>query len=157
MTTELLSWREKLAQHKAQAKVRAIPPRMQVKTGPGTIAIPDAREVDEIIAQVPRRKLVTPSEMGAYLARKHGATIGCTVSAGILTPLVARAAFEAEQLGLKPVTPYWRALKTGGELNPKFPGGIENLMLKLEAEGHVIVQRGKRFFVENYEEKLVQF
>jgi hypothetical protein len=152
-----LSWREKLAAHKARAKTQPIPLRMQVKTGPGTIAIPDAREVDEIIARVPWRKLVTPHEMGAYLASKHGTTVGCTVSAGILVPLVAQAAFEAEQLGLTPVTPYWRALKTGGELNPKFPGGIENLMRKLEEEGHVIVQRGKRFFVENYEEKLVEF
>jgi hypothetical protein len=150
------SWREKLAAHKAQAKVRPIPPRMQPKAGCGTIAIPDAREVHEIMANIPKRKLVTPNEMAQYLAKKHGATIGCSVTAGILMPLVAQAAFEAEQAG-DTHAPYWRALKTGGELNPKYPGGVENLMLKLEAEGHVVVQRGTRYFVENYEEKLVRF
>jgi hypothetical protein len=150
------TWREKLAAHKAQRKVQPIPPRMQPKAGPGTIAIPDAREVHEILAKVPKRKLVTPAEMAHYLAKKHGATIGCTVSAAILMPLVAQAAYEAEQAGDAHV-PYWRGLKTGGELNPKYPGGIDNLMLKLEAEGHVVVQRGKRYFVENFEEKLVHF
>jgi hypothetical protein len=39
-------------------------------------------------------------------------------------------------------------LKTGGELNAKYPGGIANLRRLLEGEGHRVVQRGKRFFVE---------
>jgi hypothetical protein len=150
------TWREKLAAHKAQPKVKTIPPRMQAKAGQGTIAIPDAREVQAAIAGIPKRKLVTPTEIAQYLAKKHGATIGCSVTAGILMPLVAQAAYEAEQAG-DAHAPYWRALKTGGELNPKYPGGIENLMLKLEAEGHVIVQRGARYFVEHYNEKLVRF
>ena len=54
---------------------------------------------------------------------------------------------EAERDGKRRITPYWRTLKAGGELNPKYPGGLENLRSRLEAEGHKIVQKGKRFFV----------
>lgn len=54
------------------------------------------------------------------------------------------------------MTPYWRTLKANGELNPRYPGGIEALMGRLEAEGHVVVQKGKRFLVEDYEKKLVK-
>ncbi|MEJ8849935.1 hypothetical protein [Variovorax rhizosphaerae] len=52
-------------------------------------------------------------------------------------------------------TPWWRTLKIGGELNPKYPGGIEAQMRKLEAEGHTVVQRGKRYFVEDYARRLI--
>ena len=41
-------------------------------------------------------------------------------------------------------------MKSSGELNPKYPGGIANLKRRLEAEGHLVVQRGKRYFVVDY-------
>lgn len=44
-------------------------------------------------------------------------------------------------------TLYWRTLKANGELNPKYPGGVEAQKEKLEAEGHVIVKRTGRIFV----------
>jgi len=53
------------------------------------------------------------------------------------------------------LTPYWRTLKNKGEINPKYPGGVEAQIEKLEAEGHSIVRRGRknfRYYVENYEE-----
>lgn len=42
------------------------------------------------------------------------------------------------------VTPYGRTLKTGGEVNPKHPGGVEHSRLRLEAEGHRVEPRDKR-------------
>lgn len=75
---------------------------------------------------------------------------------GIFAGIAARAAEEWELEGRKRVTPYWRTLKQGGEVNPKFPGGVEGQKERLEAEGHVVVQRGKRYFVEDYEKKLVK-
>lgn len=36
-------------------------------------------------------------------------------------------------------TPYWRHLKTNGELNTKYPNGVEAQKEKLEAEGHSAV------------------
>jgi hypothetical protein len=52
------------------------------------------------------------------------------------------------------ITPYWRTLKAGGELNPKYPGGINNLRMRLAAEGHHIVKKGSRYFVADYENSL---
>ena len=57
--------------------------------------------------------------------------------------------------GRKRITPYWRALKSDGQVNPKYPGGIEAIREKLEAEGHTVIQKGKRFLVEDFEKKTV--
>ena len=40
------------------------------------------------------------------------------------------------------------------ELNEKYPDGIEGQKLKLEMEGHIIIKKGKKYFIENYEEKI---
>ncbi|HCP60234.1 MAG TPA: methylated DNA-protein cysteine methyltransferase, partial [Dehalococcoidia bacterium] len=36
------------------------------------------------------------------------------------------------------ITPYWRTLKSGGELNEKYPGGAEAQAAHLREEGHTI-------------------
>lgn len=54
-------------------------------------------------------------------------------------------------------TPYWRTLKANGELNEKYPNGIEAQKEKLEAEGHTILQKGRktiRYYVKDYEQFL---
>ena len=58
--------------------------------------------------------------------------------------------------GAKRITPYWRTLKLGGELNPKFPGGVKELKKLLQAEGHTIVQRGQRAFVRDHDRLLAR-
>ena len=52
------------------------------------------------------------------------------------------------------VTPYWRTLKRDGELNAKYPGGVAGQAQRLRAEGHRIVTRGKRSFVDDFERVL---
>jgi hypothetical protein len=43
-----------------------------------------------------------------------------------------------------------------GELNPDYPGGIDNLIECLQSEGHTSLSaRAKRFLVDSYQEKLV--
>jgi alkylated DNA nucleotide flippase Atl1 len=145
------SWREKLADAKDLPKVVAIPPGMQPKWGSGTIVIPAPVEVDQIMRKVPKGKLITINDLRETLARKHGATIGCPITAGIFARIAAGAAEEDEAEGKKRITPYWRTLKSGGELNPKYPGGIEGQKAKLKDEGHTVVCRGKRFFVQDHE------
>lgn len=54
-------------------------------------------------------------------------------------------------------TPYWRTLKANGELNAKYPGGVEAQKEKLEAEGHTIIQKGRKnikYYVKDYESVL---
>jgi alkylated DNA nucleotide flippase Atl1 len=53
-------------------------------------------------------------------------------------------------------TPYWRTLKNNGELNKKYPGGAENQKKLLEKEGHVIINKGKRIFVKDFEKYLMK-
>jgi hypothetical protein len=45
-------------------------------------------------------------------------------------------------------------LKTGGELNARYPGGVAALKKLLEAEGHNVIPKGKRWLVEGYADKL---
>lgn len=53
-------------------------------------------------------------------------------------------------------TPYWRTLKKDGELNEKYPEGIDNQRMLLVTEGHSVIQRGKRYFVKDYEKSLIK-
>ena len=52
---------------------------------------------------------------------------------------------------------FFNTLKANGELNEKYPNGIEAQKEKLEAEGHTIVQKGRkniRYYVKDYEKVL---
>jgi alkylated DNA nucleotide flippase Atl1 len=58
--------------------------------------------------------------------------------------------------GEKDITPYWRTLKSRGELNEKYPGGVEAQATRLESEGHTIDRRRKTPRVADYEKALVE-
>jgi len=149
------SWREKLADSKGLPKTGRIQGKMTMRWGTGTMVIPAPIEVDEIMRKVPKGKLTTINEIRAALARKHNVDVGCPITTGIFAWIAAHAADEAAAEGARRVTPYWRTLKSGGELNPKYPGGVPGLKKLLLSEGHRVVQKRKRFFVENFQERLV--
>lgn len=107
-------------------------------------------EVDAIMKEVPRGKLITLTEICQRLAEHHQTQYCCTLTTGIFITIAANAAAETAE-----DTPYWRTLKTQGELNPKYPGGVERQKQLLEAEGHTIIAKGKRFFVQEFEKHLV--
>jgi len=132
------SWREKLADSKDLPRVVEITGKMSTRWGTGTFVIPAPKEVDEIMKKVPKGKLITVSEIRAIVAQKHGATIGCPLTTGIFVWVAAHAAEEAAAEGKKDITPYWRTLKSGGELNEKYPGGAEAQAAHLREEGHTI-------------------
>ena len=109
---------------------------------------------DRIMKTIPYGKVVTVGEIRAYLARTNGADFTDPITAGIFVSIAAWASFQ--RTGDE--TPYWRTLKAGGELNPKYPGGIDAQKEKLEAEGHTIIQKGRkniRFYVKDYEKVMV--
>ena len=132
------SWREKLADSKGLPKVEKITDKMSKRWGTGTVVIPAPKEVDEIMKEVPKGKLITIDRIRVILAQKHGATIGCPLTTGIFAWIAANAAEEAAAEGEKNTTPYWRTLKSGGELNGKYPGGTEAQAARLREEGHSI-------------------
>jgi len=118
---------------------------------PKTMVIPAPLEVDAFMRQVPEGKVATISEIQKALARKHRVTVACPLTTGIFAWIAANASVEA---GHGDATPYWRTLKTGGEINAKYPGGAKEAARHLRAEGHKIVKKGARYFVANYEKAL---
>jgi hypothetical protein len=151
------TWREKLDDSKGLPKVVAIAGKMTRRWGEGTMVVPAPREVDELMRCVPRSKLTTINEIRVALARRHGAAIGCPITTGIFTWIAAHAAAEAAVEGRKWGTPYWRTLKSGGQLNEKYPGGVEAQKKRLEAEGHQVVNKGRHCVVAEFEKALFAF
>ncbi len=148
------TWQQKLNDNKGLPKVEEITGKMSTKWGTGTVVIPAPIEVNELMAKIPKGKLTTINHILQALAKKHNATIGCPMTTGIFAWVAANAAEEQRQQGKTDITPYWRTLKTGGLLNDKYPGGTDIQKILLEQEGHVVIQRGKKFLVLDYEKAL---
>lgn len=138
-------------------------PKMQIVTDKKTIekyggdkmyfAPPVA--YDLIMKKVPFGKIITVTAIRKYFAKENGADFTEPMTAGIF---VTVAAWASEQRA-EDKTPYWRTLKAEGELNDKYPGGVLEQKAKLEAEGHTVIQKGRknvRYFVENYENNLYE-
>jgi len=145
------------AEKQGLPKVVEITGKMSKRWGTGTCVIPSPLEVDELMGKVPKGKLITINEIRQILAKKHNATIGCPITTGIFSWIAANAADEMEKEGKKRITPYWRTLKTGGVLNEKCPGGLDNLKRRLQSEGHTVISKGrsKHFMVKDFERSLV--
>lgn len=152
------SWQEKLADDKGLPQVQEITDKTSKRWGTGTVVIPAPREVDEIMKKVAKGKVITINQIRAILAQKHAATIGCPITTGIFAWIAAHAAEEAAAEGKEDVTPYWRTLKSSGELNEKYPGGVEAQAARLREEGHIIEpSKGKKPpKVKDFEKALVE-
>ncbi|MEI6861274.1 MAG: hypothetical protein WCL04_03385 [Verrucomicrobiota bacterium] len=150
------TWREKLADDKDLPKVVTLDAIAAARWGGRTLAIPAPREVDALMRRIPRGRVVTINELRAAVARRHHADVGCPITTGIFPWMAAHAAAEAAAAGETAIAPYWRTLKVKGELNLKYPGGIPALTARLEAEGHAVVQKGKRFFVRDFEKAVAK-
>ena len=108
---------------------------------------------DEIMKTVPYGKVITVGIIRDYLAKMNHADFTDPITAGIFVSIAAWASYQRSENK----TPYWRTLKANGELNAKYPGGIEAQKEKLESEGHTIIQKGRkniRYYVKNYQNSL---
>jgi alkylated DNA nucleotide flippase Atl1 len=150
------SWQKKLTESHGLPKVERITAKQRKRWGVGTIVISAPLEVDEIMKKVPKGKLITINQIRTLLAKKHRATIGCPITTGIFACIAARAAEEARAEGKKNITPWWRTLKSGGELNEKYPGGGSIQAKLLKEEGHTIIKKGKKSLVKDFEKFLVK-
>jgi hypothetical protein len=149
------SWQEKLSDNKGFPQICPIDETRHKRWGTGTFVIPAPLEVAAIMDKVPKGKLITIDAIRKQLARKHRTTIACPITTGIFAWIAAHAAAEAARDGKKRTTAYWRTLKTKGEINAKYPGGIVELSRRLKDEGHRVIRKGKRFFVQDYEKRLM--
>ena len=148
------SFNEKLNDSKDMPKIIEITDEKSIKRYGGTqMLIAPPLEYNEIMSQVPEGKVITITEMREFLARKYGAEFTCPMTAGIFVSLSAQASCEREDDRI----PFWRTLKKDGELNAKYPGGIEYQKEMLSREGHTFSTKGRkniRYFVKNYENHL---
>jgi len=129
-------------------------PRMIERYKADTMVIAAPLEYDRLMKKVPTGKLTTIDRMMAYMAKKYDAGCACPMTAGIFVNISAHA---SEERAGKDETPWWRTLKKDGVLNEKFPGGIESQKIRLKAEGHTIIQRGKHYYVKDYGDKICKF
>ena len=155
MVKKKKSWMEKLHDTKDFPRVEVITEKMSKRWGVGTVVIPSPLEVDALMKSVPEGKLVTINQIREALAKKHKATISCPITTGIFARTAAGAAEEQAKQGIKHTTPYWRTLKAGSVINPKYPGGVKGQTKLLEKEGHKVIQKGKSHIVVDYEKSLV--
>lgn len=107
-------------------------------------------DYDKIMKRIPYGKVITVGKIREYFAKKNGADFTEPITAGIFVSIAAWASYQREEKN----TPYWRTLKANGELNEKYPGGIEAQREMLEREGHTIIQKGRKnikYYVKDYE------
>ena len=110
-------------------------------------------DYDRMMKRIPAGMVTTVGAIREYFARQNGADFTEPITAGIFVSIAAWASFQRDT----DKTPYWRTLRAGGELNPKYPGGMEEQKKLLEAEGHTVIARGRkniRYYVQDYEDKL---
>ena len=138
-------------------------PKFQTITDPKSIAkyggdrmyFAPPMDYDNVMKKIPYGKVITVGTIRDYFAKANGADFTEPITAGIFVSIAAWASFQRS--GDK--TPYWRTLKANGELNEKYPGGMEAQKEKLEEEGHTIVQKGRkniRYYVKDYESVLFE-
>jgi 6-O-methylguanine DNA methyltransferase, DNA binding domain len=150
------SWREKMEKD-IKPRLVEVPDKWALKIGKGKMLIPTPLLVEGVIKKIPRGKLSTVNNIREYLAHVYNADITCPLTTGIFLNIVANAAEEDKAKGKSRITPYWRILKEGGILNPKFPGAVKQQADYLEHEGIELI-KGKqkdRYFVKNFDKRLM--
>ena len=136
-------------------------PKIQIVTDEATIQkyggsrmyFAPPMDYDQVMRRVPWGRVVTVGHIRDYFARRSGADFTEPITAGIFVSIAAWASWQRAE----DITPYWRTLKANGELNPKYPGGVEAQREKLEAAGHTVIRRGRtnlQYFVQDYERAL---
>ena len=158
------TWQEKLADKKNFPKIMKLEKKfpcynalhkMGVEEGDNVVLV-NPKEIVEIMKQVPKGKLITITEICKKVAEKYQVKGCCSLITGIFIMVAANAAEEAKKEGKNLNIPYWRTLKVNGFLNDKYPGGMETHKILLEKEGFVIGNKGKRFYVQDFQKHLMK-
>lgn len=122
----------------------------------GAMVISSPAEVDQLVRHLRAGEVVTLDELRAAIARRHAVAVACPVSTAIFLNMCARAAEERRGMGVPEdeLTPWWRVLKKGGFLNPKYPGGTEQQAAHLAADGVRTSLLRRQLAVFDYAERL---
>ena len=153
------SWQEKLADKKNLPKILKLQKsfpcyntvhKMGAEVGDEVVLV-NPSEIVALMKQVPKGKVITLVEICKKVAEKHHVQACCSLTTGIFIMTAANATEEAVTQGKPLGIPYWRTLKAEGYLNEKYPGGALAQKKLLEQEGFIILKKGKKFVVKDYE------
>lgn len=106
---------------------------------------------DAIIKKIPKGKLMTSNNIRKIIATQNNCDITCPLTAGIFINIVAWASYQRTD----DITPYWRVLKTDGQLNVKYPESFDLQKKLLEDEGHEVICKNNKYFVKDYEKSIM--
>ena len=157
------SWQEKLIDKKGLPKILTLKEnfpcynavhKMGANAGDDVVLV-NPSEVVEIMRKISEGKVITSIEICKQIAKEHGVKACCSLTTGIFIMTAANATEEAAKEGKNLNLPYWRTLKAGGLLNEKYPGGAEAHKKLLEKEGFKILQKRRKFVVNDYEKHLI--
>ncbi len=153
------SWIEKLYPSRSDLpKTVELDDKQAARLQARTMLVPSPEMIFRIMRQVPRGKLITVSTIREFLAPLYGVDTVCPLTTGIFIWIAANASEEMESKGISPGRiPWWRTLKSGGELVSKYPGGLEMHRHRLTEEGFPVVCRGKKCRVQPLEPYLWDF
>ena len=145
-----------LKNNKDMPKIQIITDERTIKRYGGTkMLLAPPIFYDELMKRVPEGRLLTVGAIREYLAKQNNADFTDPMTAGIFVNIAAWASYQRNE----DITPYWRTIKSNGELNPKYPEGIELQKRLLEEEGHTIITGGLKnikYYVKDFESSLIE-
>lgn len=146
---------KKMHDNKNLPKIVELDEEASKKWGGKTMVVAPSLDYDKLMKKVPTGKLITTDTLRKAISKKYNVEITCPLTAGIFINICAWASYQRDDN----ITPYWRTLKSNGELNAKYPEAISLQKSLLEKEGHKIITSGTKnikYYVENYEESLIE-
>ena len=146
---------KKMNDNKNMPKIVELDEEASRKWGGRTMVIAPPIDYDNFMKKVPNGKLITIDTLRKAMAKKYGVDITCPLTCGIFVNICAWASYQRNE----DITPYWRTLKSDGELNVKYPESIELQKRLLEEEGHVIISKGTKnikYYVKDFENSLME-
>ena len=142
---------EMLQESKDMPKIKVITDGPSIeKYGGSRMYFAPPIDYDKIMRTIPFGKVITVGKIREHFASKSGADFTDPITAGIFVSIAAWASHQRSD----DKTPYWRTLKANGELNEKYPGGAIKQKEQLEAEGHTIIQKGRKnikYYANDYD------
>jgi alkylated DNA nucleotide flippase Atl1 len=133
----------------------------------GRMLKPCAATVAALVAQIPAGHVVTTDVLRRKLADQFKVEVTCPYDTKMALLGIANDS-SLNESGLNHAglnesgnktdqhVPYWRVIKANGELNPKYPGGLEAHAALLRSEGFSVDSAGKAK-LKAFKDKLFRF
>jgi alkylated DNA nucleotide flippase Atl1 len=120
----------------------------------GRMLKPCAATVAALVAQIPSGQVATMDSLRRKLADQFGVEVACPYDTKMALLAISNDS-SLNQSGLN--LPYWRVIKTSGELNHQYPGGLEAHVALLKSEGFTVDDSGKKPRIKLFKDKLFAF